>query len=278
MGILKVQIRRAFRSKTLPYVALVSLFAMAACHVWVCLGFWGHDMGELPDASAMWAGNYQTTGSMFVCFFVTYLAPPLSSAIYGDNLYRDIRTHSAHYQVTRASLGSYVVAGAVAAFLVSFVTFFLVYMSSLLMALLAFPVQTGWESYRILATSAVTNREGLDVVRGMPFGGLCLANRYLYDLTYCAYDALWAAIMALASYVTSLFTHGNRLVVVGLPTLVFLVSWLVVPSGYNVVVLLLPTVLDSVSMSAFVLTPIFAMALLALLAATKLRFDKDILL
>ena len=43
-------------------------------------------------------------------------------------------------------------------------------------------------------------------------------------------------------------------------------------------VLLLPTVLDSVSMSAFVLTPIFAMALLALLAATKLRFDKDILL
>ncbi len=45
-GMLKLQIRRALQSKTLPYAILALMALVTVCFVQSCLMFWGHDRGE----------------------------------------------------------------------------------------------------------------------------------------------------------------------------------------------------------------------------------------
>ncbi len=60
------------------------------------------------------------------------------------------------------------------------------------------------------------------MLEGQPFSSLIFSNRYLYNLVYCLYLAIFAGSMALVTYASSLFLRRNRLVLLGLPTMILL--------------------------------------------------------
>ena len=278
LRMLRLQISRAFRSKTLPYVALISLAAMAVCFVQSCLRFWGHEVGEVPSAAVMWVGNEASTNTRLFSFFVAYLLFPLSAAIFGDSFFADAKSRASQYLATRSSLRAYVVSGAVAAFLVSLVVFFVVFAAFQALALVAFPVEEGQDAYRLFGVETVGANE-FAWYDGMMFRGLFFANRYLYNLLYCAYDALWAGLMSLAAYVVSLYVRRSRLVVIGLPTFLFAVLWLALPPELNIMQYMLSTTgLAGLSEAVFVALPVFALALLAALLAVPIATRRDLLL
>ena len=50
-GMLKAQAHRAFRSKNWRYALLVFVAVLSVAFIQTCLGFWGHDVAELPSAA-----------------------------------------------------------------------------------------------------------------------------------------------------------------------------------------------------------------------------------
>ena len=70
-GMLKLQIRRALQSKTLPYAILALMALVTVCFVQSCLMFWGHDRGEIPSAATQWVGNGLRSNAQLISFFET---------------------------------------------------------------------------------------------------------------------------------------------------------------------------------------------------------------
>ena len=275
-GVLRLQMRRAVESKTLPYAFLSLMALITVCFVQSCLMFWGHDVGALPSAATIWVGNGWRSNAGLMTFVTSYLLFPLSAALFADCLYEDRSRGAAYLIASRTSLWGYLLSGALCSLVIAFVMTLLALLLSQAVALMAFPATASPDAYYVMYDLAATSDLGFSLLEGQPFSGLLFSNRYLYNLLYCVYDAAFAGAMALASYALSLFVRRNRLVVLGLPTMLLLMLSAVVPPACSVAGFLLPQYGSAGTPEWLVLaTPalIAAVSLLVVCVSSKARGD-----
>lgn len=280
-GTLCFQLRRAFGSKTLPYVTLFCFGLMCACFCETCLLFWGHDAAELPSAAVAWVGNTTAMRTQPFLYFINYLMLPLAAAIFGDSFCSDVKGGLVTNAATRSSLAAFVLAGAISAFLAAFTVMLAALVASQLLAYLAFPATASPDAYCLLGFWTA-GADGLDMLSEGLFGSLRTQSRLFCNVLYCVQAALWSGTGAAAAYAVSLRAAGNRLVAIGVPALLFIVANMVLPQALNPYGLMTSLLLDygnvDYSLAAFVLEPLGVLTLslvgVALLASRR----RDVLL
>lgn len=280
-GILALSFRRVRRTSAWRYALVVSLVAMAIPFVRGCLNFWGHDVAELPSAGVVWVGNYATMRTTTFAVYIFFLMFPLSSACYSDSFFNDVRSGRAAALVPRSGLFSYVLSGA----FVTFVSAFLVVLAPLLVSQLlsfaAFPAEASEDAFLTFFndSSSYPNLWGSSF-DDIPFSGLYVSNRVLYNLLRIAYDALWAGILALASFAISLYTRRSRFVILCAPTFVFLACSTFLPPALRLSTYLMPPVPGVVmeTMAFLVLSPIVVLCAACVAIAWPLMRGRDVLL
>ena len=193
-GMLKLQIRRALQSKTLPYAILALMALVIVCFVQSCLMFWGHDRGEIPSAATQWVGNGLRSNAQLISFLVSYLLFPLTSAIFSMCLFDDKRARAAYMLAPRSSMRSYLCSGALCSFGMAFVATLFVLLISQALAFLAFPAGTSADAYYGALGQLVTSQDEFALLATQPLSSLLFGNRYLLNLAYCLYDAFYAGM------------------------------------------------------------------------------------
>lgn len=280
-GIFQFQLRRAFSSKTLPYMLLFSFGVMCACFLQTCLKFWGHDVDEVPSAAVAWVGNSDAMETNVFSYFVNYMMVPVAAAIFGDSFCGDAKDGLAANGASRSSLGGYVLSGAVAASLVAFLTVLVALLGSQPLAFLAFPVTTAPDSYQSLGYFPA-QADSLDHLSRGLFGSLRMSARLLCNVIFCVQAALWAGALSAASYAISLLTRGGRLLAIGVPTLAFLVANMALPRELAPYALLAslfaPDEGLSLSVVTFILEPFVVLLSSLLIALLTARSRRDVLL
>lgn len=277
-GVFLMQLRRAARSQAARRALLFMLVVVAASFAQTLLTFWGHDVGELPSAAVGWAGNADYLGVAPWAALVFFLLFVVSSSAFGDTLYLDVRRRAVGCVAARTTKARYVWATAAAAALSAFVVVLVPLLVSQLLALLAFPVSA--------PDGFVTS---FNDAASMPhvFGAgsqeyllwdLRWSHPYLHNLVFIAYDALWAAIMAAASVAVSLYARRGRLVVLGAPTLVYLVSLFALPRWASLSSYLYPGVAPETSLAFMAAAPVAATLAVAVAIAWALARGRDVLL
>lgn len=188
-GVLQFQFRRMLASKTWRYAVVVGLVTMSVCFVQTCLVFWGHDVGEVPAADVAWVGNYESMQTPLFCFYLYFLMPFLAAAVFGDSLFLDVRRRYAGCVAVRSSLRSYLVSGAIAAFVGGFLVVLVPLLVSQLLAFVAFPATSGQDAYQLLLNSSAAEVDSAGWYDKTLFLGLFLNARYLLNLIFIVYDA-----------------------------------------------------------------------------------------
>ena len=280
-GMLKAQARRAFRSKTWRYALLVFVAVLSVAFIQTCLGFWGHDVAELPSAAYAWAGNHGAMQTPVFGLFVYFLMIPCSSAAFADRIVIDVRQKQANAIASRASLRSYIASVAATAFVLAFLVALFALVFSQLMAIAAFPLVAGQDAFAEFNTpasydAAMTPAAGMDLL-----GSLALDNRYAFNLLIALYEALWSGIAALVSVAISLYSKRSRVLVLGLPTLLLLVSSNFLPSEVNVMATYLGLSFiwgSGASLFWFIALPVLAMLAAVAAIAVALLTKRDVLL
>lgn len=280
-GMFKAQAYRAFRSKTWRYTLLVFVAVLSAAFIQTCLSFWGHDVAELPSAAYAWVGNHGAMQTPVFGLFVYFLMIPCSSAAFADRLYLDVKQKQANAIASRASLSAYIASIAVSAFMFAFIVTFSALALSQLMALVAFPIDAGQDSFAEFNTpasyeAAMVPAPGVDLL-----GPLASYNRCAFNLLIALYEALWSGIAALVSVAITLYSKRSRVLVLGLPTLLLLVFSNFLPSEVNVMATYLGLSFiwgSGASLLWLIALPAFAiLAALAAIAACLLT-KRDVLL
>lgn len=233
-GMLKAQAHRAFRLKNWRFALLIFVAVLLVAFIQTCLGFWGHDVAELPSAAYAWAGNHGAMQTPVFGLFVYFLMIPCSSAVFADRLNLDVRRKQANTIASRASLRAYVASIAAIAFAFAFLVTFLALAISQLMSFAAFPLVAGQDAFAEFNTPASYEAGMVPAVGVDPLSSLALDNRYAFNLLIALYEALWSGIAALVSVAISLYSKRSRILVLGLPTLLLLVSSNYLPSEVNV--------------------------------------------
>lgn len=225
--------RRFLGSRALRRSLLISELFVCVSFTLECLSLWGRDVAELPSAAVGWMGNYATMDTAFFIIYPALLMFPLASMACGDVLLRDRDSQSIISVVSRRSITTYVCSGASASFVVGFATALVPLVFSMLLPLLVFPLGAGQDSllYSVSDFAANVDTHNVLAVANMPLSELYVSNRYLHNMLFCLYDALWAGIFSLVSFSVSLFVR-NRLVVLGMPTVLYLLTSYFFPPSF----------------------------------------------
>lgn len=235
VGIISFQLRRAWMGKKWRYALLLFMAVLAVAFIQTCLGFWGHDVAELPSAAFAWVGNHGAMQTPIFGLFVYFLMVPCSSAVFADRLFLDVRQRQANAIAVRAPQTEYVVSAAVTAFFSAFVLVFLALLVSQLLAWVAFPAAVSQDafvdSFNTPASYEMTHSPG---AKYYLLADLMEGNRALFNVLVAAYEALWSGILALVSLAISLYTKRSRIAVLGIPALALLVLSSFLPSKVNV--------------------------------------------
>ena len=273
-----MQLARAAHSRMARYAFLFMLLVVAASFAQTLASFWGHDAGELPSAAVGWAGNADYLSVAPWAVLVFFLLFIVSSSAFADTLYLDVRCRAAGCVATRTTTARYVWATAGAAAIAAFVVVLVPLLVSQALALLVFPVSAP-DGF----VTSFNDAASMPDVFGTGSMELLLwdlrwSHPYLYNLIFICYDALWAAIMAAASLAVSLYTRKSRLVVLGAPTLVYLLSLFVLPSWASLSSYLYPGVASETSLAFMACAPVaVALAVIAAIAWALAR-GRDVLL
>lgn len=280
-GIFSLNFRRALASKAWRYALLLSLVVMCVSFIQLCLNFWGHDAAELPSASIAWVGNHGYMKTSLFGMWLYMLMFPLMSTIYGDAFYRQRREGLVTILATRTSKVRYLISGSLVAFLGAFFGAFVVLFLSQVVSFVAFPLDAGPDSFLLSFNSPASDVSQWGAWSdSLLLSDLVSKNRYLYNLVFCLYDALWAGLMALASYVLSCYVKRSPVVVLGVPTLVYLALANFLPFDFNLGSYVGFTVFwtPGGSLVFFTLAPVIFFVVLAVALLAPLVLKRDVFL
>lgn len=275
-----LQCRRLFTRKGARYALTVMLVMVAASLVESCVRFYGADVGEVPSAAVGWVGNMdamQIQTMRVLYFFLIFLVAAL---VFADSFFVDIRSGMANTLAIRSTKRVYLASTALATFLGGFVIVCVALVLSQLLALVVFPVTAAPHAFSGSLNTPASDA-AWDFVRAgnALFPSLYVNQPYLDNAIFILYASLWAGIMSFASFAVSLFTRKSRLIVLGLPTLVFLISSFVIPPAYALSYYLYPMALrQGLSQEFFYAAPVVALAAIGAAVVFAARGRKDVLL
>lgn len=166
--------------------------------------------------------------------FVYFLMIPCSTAIFSDRFFLDVRQKRANALITRSTIVRYVASTALVTFLAAFLTVFLALLFSQALAFLVFPAHAAQDAFAEFNTPASYEMAKAPGAGSYLLADLMAKDRYGFNLLIAVYEALWSGILALSSFVISLYTRRSRVLILGAPTLLLLTLSSFLPSKVNV--------------------------------------------
>lgn len=274
-----VHIRRLLARSESKYALTAMLAIVLVAFAESCMRFYGADAGEIPSAAYAWIGNMdnmQIQASRVLYFYLIFL---LASLVFSDSFYVDAKNGTSVIAATRCTMKTYFASMGAVAFFGGFFVVLVPLLASQCLAFLAFPVWAEPNAFSgVLNSPAQDSHWALLASENVLFPELYFNHPYLNNLVYIAYVSLWAGIASLASFAISLYYRRQRLVVLGAPTLIYLVSLFVMPRNFALSYYLYPGIfLGGMSKLFFFIAPIAVLAVLVVAIAAAMR-KRDVLL
>lgn len=258
MPIVRVQIRRLWAKKEFWIAFASSMVFVSIGFVELCLHFMGADRSAVPTAAAAWVANMDSLliYSMHLYFFLFIFI--LSSMAFGDALYLDATSGHVQHMLSRCSVRTYVMATALVAFAAGFLVVALPLALSQALSFLVFPVSgEAWQ----FSGNLLSPLQDYTWIRSHAaqalFPDLLYEAPYAYNLVFIVYDSLWGGLAAVVSIAVSCCVRKSRLVVVGAPTFVFLLTFFLFTGAFPLQYYLYPnTVYVPLSPLLFLIAPL----------------------
>lgn len=207
--------------------------------VQACFTYEHFDMHALPAASLVWILNYTTADTLLLAIVICYFLPLLSSAVYSDSLMLDNRRGMSYIVALRGTKRSYICSTVLGIFCVCFAIIFLPLFMYQIAAYIVFPHIP--PLYGVTASPYAPLGSELMSRTTLILKDLFIMNPFLYNLVRAVYLSIYAGILGVLTFALSIFIKTNRLVLLGLLTLVNLLSVYVVPSPFKPAMLLAPS-------------------------------------
>lgn len=278
--ILKLQFTRMLGRPEFYMSLSLVMVLVAISFVESCLHFWGSDAAGLPSAAYAWVGNLDNMQIMALSVFVFYFIFLAGSVAFGDGFYLDAKRGTATLVATRCPAVAYALSTMVVAFAGGVLVVVIPLAISQLLAFLVFPATVGpYACDGALGFAAFEDSALVANASNALFPGLYVSHPYLSNGVFIGYASLWAGLAGAASVVTSLFLRKSRLLVIGLPTLIYLISMVLLPPALTVANYLYPCTQQSdLSWVFFFGCPLLAIAVMASCTLFALRRKGDLLL
>lgn len=166
-----------------------------------CYRFFGHSLHQVRSASesSMLLGVYSTS---FV-IILTVLLPLLSTLIYSDSFYSDVKSGVYKSIITRTSFTKYVSVKTICIFVITFLTFFTPIMLNQLLSLIAFPIE-GYDNNFSLPPYVI------DFTEENMFELLKLESPYLYNCLYAAIISISAGLISVLAFAIYFYTVRGK--------------------------------------------------------------------
>lgn len=278
-AVFKLEVRRLFSRIELRFAFVAMLVLVAIAFIESCLRFAGSDVSALPSAAYGWPWNMdrmQIQSMRVLAFFLMFL---IAASVFSDNFLLDIKEGITPVIASRCSLRSYLASNALLSFAGGFLIMLIPLVISQILAFLIFPINGTFANH---FNNPVYMYEGDG---NLLFPSLTYNFPYLNNMVYALYASLWAGGAALLSFSISLLIRKNRLICLGIPTAISLLSWQIAPvlaGGKDCMTHFFylypfPSV-PGLSVQYFVIAPLVVLAASAVLIAVALRIKKDVLL
>lgn len=223
-----VHMRRALDRVEFRGALCLCMIVCMASFIEECLAYQGWDISVLPSAAYGWiwyfeAHNITSLPIMIIFFFV-----PIASVSYADCLLIDRGKGISSALFVRTHKATYINAAAICVFLTAFITLFLPMAISQLLSFMLFPIKTPEFGMRSLIYAPIDMPHH---ATNFILGDLFLQHPYMYNMIQLAYLSCSAGIYAVFTFSLSLLFRIKRLLLHGIPALMFLVSNLVLPTS-----------------------------------------------
>lgn len=193
------------------------------------LAYQGWSTSALPSAAYGWIWYFEAHNITSLPILIIFFFVPMASISYADCLLIDREKGISSAVFARTDKRSYITAATICVFLVAFVTLFFPMAISQLLSFVLFPITTPEFGMRSLIYAPIDMpRHATNFI----LGDIFLQYPYVYNMVQLAYISCSAGIYAVFTCSLSLLVRVKRLVLHGVPALMFLVSNLVLPTSF----------------------------------------------
>jgi len=179
-----------------------------------CGKLYGRDLSELYPANQIWMtfSHYTNTISGLLYFFIL---PIVASIPFADTFYCDKSCGVYKAILTREKRDVYVFAKGIVVMASAFIVIFIPLLANQLLCFLIAP---------LYSASDITNLPSYIPMRttGMLFPEIYCKSPYLYNILFMLIPSGAGSILALASYAVSFYANKSRLLVIAIPTVIYI--------------------------------------------------------
>lgn len=230
-GIFFMQLKRMFFRKEFAIAfSVVSVFILFSFIFEVCFRYGGCEAAESLTPVFGWALWIDADGTLLVTALLYFLVFICAASAFADVIGSDYSDGTMAMQLARCSKREYVLSSLLVSALGGFIVVFIPLAFAQALALIAFPSTSMLEGFCGTVNGSIADGIYLSVLNGaLLFPELFYSHPLAYNMAFCLYDSLWGALFAAASLCVSLVITRKKIVVLGLPTLVYILSRFLLP-------------------------------------------------
>ncbi len=273
-SVFAMEFRHMLRRSQTKFAMTFMLVIVVASFIESCIAFWGGDVTSSASAAFAWIGQpniaFGMSGNLFYYFFIFFIG----CMMFSDNAWLDRRNRLLSSIFSRTKKSTYIMVNAVVSFVGAFGVIFIGLILSQLLCLVTFPADSS-----VIFSKYATGYEVLPQNISL-FSGLYLNSPYLMNIVFTFYASVWAGIMGVFSYAISLYFTKSRLILLILPTVIFMVSAITLIVNPSLTFYLFPnSVTTSEHIGMFYLMPTVFIFIIFIMLFYKLKLSKrDIVL
>lgn len=231
LSLFRVQARRMlFRKEFAIAFSVVSVFILLSFIFEVCLRYGGCEATESLTPVFGWVLWIDSTKTSLVTALLYFLIFICAASAFADVVGSDYSDGTMAMQLARCSKREYILSTIFVSALGGFIVVFVPLAFAQVLALVAFPSTSMLEGFCGTINGSTADGIYLSVLNGaLLFPELFYSHPLAYNMVFCLYDSLWGALFAVASVCVSLAITRKKIVVLGLPTLIYVLSRFLLP-------------------------------------------------
>lgn len=224
---LKIHANRFLHNRTFALTFLLSFCILLIPAIGEILSLYGKDTTELPAAWSYF-GDFGSTMSglslrLVWPYYVMLILPIIGGILYGTFYYDDTVNGVLLPLITRESKYRYWISGIIVTFCSAFLVVFFSIGFTRILYMIAVPLDS------LKFSPYYDSLSGDTIYHNILFGKtLFINNPYIYYFIYTLIPAFQAGLLAISSFVLSLFTKKNRLAIALLPGISVLIIDLII--------------------------------------------------
>ncbi|QWT18179.1 hypothetical protein KPC83_03350 [Collinsella sp. zg1085] len=254
---------------------LLTSICLVIAAIELSLNVFGSDFGAIPDAGVGFLLNSDPLVLQAPHVLVYFFIFIIGTIPFGDIFIRHLKSQNSNHILLRMSLKNYAFASACVAFIGGFVVIGLPLLVMQGLMFIVLPITSEPYSFPIHMLGGL--QDGIGGL-GDLFGYSHYIAPYALNLLYILYDAIWAGIGAVFAFSCSFYLKKSRLIIIGLPMMLSIVSFLFGGSSYTLPLYLYPSVYyGPLYFEFFLLSPVIVLIVAMVFMYVGIH-KKDVLL